>query len=90
MDKRDERKWTADEVSRSKNILPKATEEETELKLVFLHKVRKLPVYFSYGRRHSGGMNFIRAYLRNSGTCTAMLREMHNKNNLEAEYRSVV
>ena len=50
----------------------------------------KKPVYCPHGRRHSGGMNFIWAQLRNSGTCMMMQREMHNKDNLEAKYRSIM
>jgi hypothetical protein len=41
-----------------------------------------------YGRRHSGGMNFIWAQLRNSGTCKTMIREKHNRINLKAEQAS--
>ena len=84
MDKGDELTVTAEEVSRLWNILSKAVEICMQL------QIRRAPVYCPYGRRHSGGMNFIRAQLRNSGTCTVILREMHNKINLEAEYRSTV
>ena len=53
MDTGDERKWTADEVSRKWYILSKAVEVWMQW------EVQWEPVYWLYGRRHSGGMNFI-------------------------------
>jgi len=51
------------------------------------NQLQQPPIYLLQGWRHSDGMNFIQACLRNLGTCIQMLREMLNGINPEAKYR---
>ncbi|MDD4417116.1 MAG: hypothetical protein PHI70_10080 [Proteiniphilum sp.] len=50
-------------------------------------EVWQKPDYRPYDRRHTGSKNYIRAYLRNSGTSIGMQREKHNGITSEAEYQ---
>ena len=49
--------------------------------------MQKLPVYFLHGWRLSGGKTYTWAQIWNSGIWFQMQREIHNRHNLEVEYR---
>jgi len=68
MNKRDKRKWTCRRRIENPYLLSKAQYLRIGL------QVQRKPDYWLYGSRCWGGMTFIRAYWRNTGSLLLMLK----------------